>query len=155
MKILMGTCRHSMDGKNRIRIPNKFKAELAAGGESLHFVQFSEGCVAVMNDTVLQQKFGRFDDLDPSNEQLLEAMRFILSRVEDVEEDGQHRVTLSKSVRDAIGLDKDHTELITVGMVNYIEIWRADIREARQEGMTIQQAQTIAKENATATQQQK
>ena len=152
MKILMGSAHHSMDGKNRIRIPNKFKSEMTKGGEGLHFVQISDGCVAVMNDSVLEKKFCKFDDLDPSDEERLEAMRYILSRVEDIEEDGQGRITLSKSVREAIGADKEHTELVAIGMIDYIEIWRADIREERQKGMDTRTAQKIIMKKPAAVQ---
>lgn len=153
MKILTGTCLHSMDGKNRIRIPRKFKSELLASGGSLHFVQFSEGCIAVMNDEVLEKRFGKFDDLDPTDEEMLDAMRFLLSKVEDVEEDGQGRTVLSKSAREFIGVDKEHTELVSVGMVNYVEIWRADKYQERINDMTVKKAQTIAKRNKEKTEQ--
>ncbi len=153
MKILTGTCYHSMDGKNRIRIPRKFKSELLASGGSLHFVQFSEGCIAVMNDAVLEKRFGRFDDLDPTDEEMLDAMRYLLSKVEDVEEDGQGRTVLSKNMREFIGADKDNTELVSVGMVNYVEIWRADKYQERFKDMTVGKAQGIAKRNRVKTEQ--
>lgn len=152
MKILSGVCSHGVDGKNRIRIPNKFKSELTSGGESLHFVQYSEGCIAIMNDTVLRLRYGKFDDIDPTDEEKMEAIRFLLSGIEDVEEDTQGRITLPKSVRDVIGVDKDHTELVMVGMVNYVEIWRADIYAERQKKMTLAKAQLLAKGKEKASQ---
>lgn len=145
MKILTGACYHGMDGKNRIRIPSKFKSELTKDNEDLHFVQYSEGCIAVMNDSVLQKRFGRFDDLDPTDEDMLDAMRFIMSKIEDVEEDGQGRIVLSKNMRDFIGADKEHTELVTVGMINYVEIWTAEKYAEHLKDMSIQRAQQIAK----------
>lgn len=147
MKILTGTSLHSMDGKNRIRIPSKFKSELTKGDETLHFVQYTEGCITVMNDAVLEQRFGRFDNIDPTNEDMLDAMRCLMSKIEDVEEDGQGRIVLSKNMRDFIGADKDHTELITVGMINCVEIWRADKYQEKLGKMSISKAQQVVKEN--------
>ena len=70
-----------------------------------------------------------------------------MSKIEDVEEDGQGRITLSKNMRDFIGADKDHAELVTVGMINYIEIWTADKYQQKLENMSIQKAQQLAKAN--------
>lgn len=154
MKILTGACYHSMDGKNRIRIPSKFKAELAKGDETLHFVQYSEGCVAVMNDAVLMQRFGKFDDIDPTDEAMLDAMRFLMGKIEDIVEDGQGRILLSKNMRDFIGVDKDHTELVTIGMINYVEIWRADKYQEKLDGMSISKAQKLVKANKEKQQAQ-
>ena len=151
MKILTGACYHGMDGKNRIRIPSKFKSELTKDNEDLHFVQYSEGCIAVMNDSVLQKRFGKFDDLDPTDEDMLDAMRFIMSKVEDVEEDGQGRIVLSKNMREFIGADKEHTELVTVGMINYVEIWTAEKYAEHLKDMNIQKAQQIAKASQQKT----
>lgn len=145
MKILTGVCNHSMDAKNRIRIPSKFKSELVKDNEVLHFVQYSEGCIAVMNDSALEKRFGKFDDLDPTDEAMLDAMRFLMSKIEDVEEDPQGRIVLSKNMRDFIGADKEHTELVTVGMINFVEIWTAERYAEHLKGMTIAKAQQTAK----------
>lgn len=144
MKILTGVYYHGMDGKNRIRIPAKLKSELIGEGESLHFVQFSPDCIAVMNDSVLEKKFGKFDDMDPTDEEALNAMRRLMSSIEDVNEDEQGRIVLSKNMRDFIGADKDHADLVSVGMVNYVEIWTADKFKANMSDMTIGRAQKIA-----------
>lgn len=147
MKILTGACTHSMDGKNRIRIPSKFKAELTKGDETLHFVQNSEGCVAVMNDSALVQRFGKFDDLDPTDAEALDALRRLMSCIEDVEEDGQGRIVLSKNMRDFMGIDKEHTNLVTIGMINYVEIWRADKYYEKIGNMTVSKAQQLIRAN--------
>lgn len=144
MKVLTGVYYHGLDSKNRIRIPSKLKAELVGDGEGLHFVQYSPDCIAVMNDTVMEKRFGNFDDLDPTDEDTLNAMRFLMSRIEDVKEDEQGRVVLSKNMRDFIGVDKDNPELVSVGMVNYVEIWSAKKYQEKTKDMTIGKAQQLA-----------
>ena len=131
MAILNGACYHSMDAKNRIRIPSKLKAELLKDGGSLHFVQYSEGCITVMNDAVLEKRFGSFEDIDTLDDEVLDALRFILSKIEDVEEDSQGRTVLSKNMREYIGVDQEHAELVTAGVKDCLEIWRADKYQER------------------------
>lgn len=145
MNILLGTIPHSMDVKYRVRIPSKFKNELTEGGQKLHFVQLSDDCIAVMNDTGLKARFGAFEDVDFTDEDALEALREFSEKVEDIEEDSQGRITLSRTVREHIGADKEHTELVAIGMIGYIEIWSADRRKARREERSNSNADLQAK----------
>ncbi len=144
MKLLTGMAPHGMDAKNRIRIPAKFRAAFAKENEDLHFVFYSEGAIAIMTDSVLERRFGSYAEADATNEELLRAKRFFMSRVEDIEEDTQGRITLSKRVREYIGADKDHTELISVGMGDYVELWLLSRYEADQDPMSVSLANEIA-----------
>lgn len=124
---MTGKSTHTMDLKNRTRIPAKFRETLVAGGQGLHFVLYSKGCVAVMNDSVLEKRVtSMLDEVDNSDEELLAAKRRLMGSVEDIVEDTQYRLTIPRSVREHIGADKDHANLITVGMGDYIEIWTAE-----------------------------
>lgn len=146
MKFLTGKIAHSMDAKYRIRIPSKYKEALLEGEQSLHFVQYSSGGIAVMNDETLRRRLCCFDDVDPSDVEKVAAKRFIMSKVEDIEEDGQKRITLSKTVREYMGADKDHADLISVGMGDYLEIWVAEEYEKSIQGLSVQKAQqTLAR----------
>lgn len=140
MKTLTGTIAHNMDAKYRIRIPKKFKDEMTAGNEQLHFVRLGKGFIAVMNDTVLGETFGAFKNISVSDTRRTGAKRSISSGVFDVEEDTQGRTSLPKSVRDFIGADKDHTDLVAIGMGNYIEIWTQEAYDAEMESWTIEDA---------------
>lgn len=141
MKMLLGKAPHSMDAKNRIRIPKKFKEEMKAGNESLHFVPYSPDAIAIMNDTVLASLLGDLDKVDPADEDLLNAKRCLLNNIEDVEEDSQGRTTLPKTVREYIGADQEHSALIAVGMGNYIEIWVEEKYNEALKGWNTQKAQ--------------
>ncbi len=149
-KILTGTVTHSMDSKNRIRIPAKFKSELVANNEDLHFVQYSSGNIAIMTDSVLAKRFAALDDIDASDEEMLNRKRFLMSRVEDVEEDGQGRIKLPEMARKQIGADKDHTELICVGMGDFVEIWVLERYEAMMAGMTLKDTNRAIREKQNA-----
>lgn len=150
MKFLTGTALHNMDAKNRIRIPAKFKTEFSKENEGLHFVLYSEGTIAIMTDSVLAKSFCSYIDADASDVELLRAKRFFMSRVEDIEEDGQGRITLSKRVRDYIGADKDHTELISVGMGDYVELWLQSRYESDQCDMNVALAYEITNKKKAA-----
>ena len=155
MNVLLGSINHNMDSKYRIRIPSKFKSELTEGNQKLHFVQLSENCIAVMNDTGLKARFGDFADVDLTDSDTLEALRDFSEKVEDIEEDGQGRITLSKTVRDHIGADKDNTELVTIGMIGFIEIWTVKQRTAyksQKSAAEVQEKLSKAKKKAAAEQ---
>ncbi len=153
MKFMTGTALHNLDAKNRIRIPAKFREVFDREKEDLHFVFFSKGAISIMTDSVLARRFGAYMDADATNEKLLRAKRFFMSRVEDIEDDNQGRITLSKRVRDYIGADKDHTELITVGMGDYVELWLLSRYNEDQEGMDVSLASGIASETKSPKEQ--
>ncbi len=138
MGILFGRAEHVMDVKNRIRIPAKFRAELTGGDSNrkLYFVQFSDNCIALVDEKGLSERFGSFSDIDPMDEETLNALRTFSGMVEEYEEDAQGRVVLPKSVREHIGADKDHSDLVSVGMYSYLEIWTKENYDKVVKGQT-------------------
>ncbi len=138
MGVLFGRAEHTMDVKNRIRIPAKFRTELMGDDSSrkLYFVQFSDDCIALVDEQGLSARFGSFSDIDPMDEPTLNALRFFSGMVEEYEEDSQGRVVLPKSVREHIGADKNHCELVSVGMYSYLEIWTKEKYDKVVKGQT-------------------
>lgn len=119
MNFLTGKVYHQMDAKNRIRIPAKFKSAFPAG-EKLYFFQYNEGRIAIMPESVLSKKMSIFDDVDPGDEEQMNAMAALLSITEEVTEDVHGRTTLPKSVIAYAGLSGN---VVTVGMGSFIEVW--------------------------------
>lgn len=138
--MLSGKVAHQMDGKNRIRIPAKFRNAFPKG-EALYYVEYGTGCVSVMPESVLNQKLALFNEADPGDPEMMNAKRRILSSVEELSEDGQGRTQIPRPFRLYASLEKD---VITVGMGNYVEIWAAEKFETDVGSMSIQQANQVA-----------
>ncbi len=138
--MLSGKVVHQMDAKNRIRIPAKYKNAFP-DREKLYFVEYAPDCITVMPESVLSTKLASFDEVNPGDPDMMIAKRRILSSIDEVSEDGQGRTQIPKSFRDYAKLTKD---VVTVGMGNYVEIWSLEKFEEQMNGMSIQQANTLA-----------
>ena len=138
MKRLYGTYEHQLDDKNRIRIPAKFLSVFDKEYESqpLYFVIYTPGRIAIMPESVLDDKMAVLEKIVPLDEDALDAMDAqskILGTAEEVNKDGQGRVTLPKLLRKEVGIEKD---VVTVGMGDYVEIWAKEVRYARVDTMS-------------------
>ena len=111
MKYLTGTVEHALDGKNRIRIPKKFKD--AFEGEPLYFVRYTGGCIAVYPKSAIDERLETLKGIKSDNKDLLRAKRAILGAIQQVEEDTQGRTTLSAELRSYAGIEKN---VLTVAM---------------------------------------
>lgn len=138
MKLLSGQVSHTLDAKNRIRIPAKYKN--AFEGEALYFVSYADKCIFVLPESALQARLERFSSITTSEPEKLAAKRRILSQIEEVEEDSQGRTVLSQTLRTRAGITKD---VVTVGMGDFIEIWAKEKFLADEEEMPIAEAYEI------------
>lgn len=145
MKFVSGTASHQLDAKFRTRIPAKYRSAFPEN-ESLHFVLFSTGCVAIMCTSVMEKYLLSFSNIDPADEDAMRAKRYLYSRVEDVILDNQKRFMIPKSIREYAGLNKN---LISVGMGDYIEIWEEENYLQSVKDMSVAAANRVAKDYRT------
>ncbi len=143
MQFVSGKAYHQLDAKNRTRIPSKFRSAFPKG-EKLFFVKYTTGCIAIMCDSVMQQKLLSFGDVDPADEDTYDAKRYMYTVVDDLVEDGQGRFMIPREYREFAGLTKD---LVSVGMGDYIEIWDEESLETKLKGMSVATANRIKKEH--------
>lgn len=141
MQFVSGKAKHQLDAKNRTRIPAKFRNAFPQD-EKLFFVRYSSGCVAIMCESVMEAKLLSFGDVDPADEELYDAKRFMYTVVDDVVEDNQGRFMIPKEYREYANLTKD---LVSVGMGDHIEIWDEKTLEGKLGGMTVKEANQIKK----------
>ena len=115
--MLIGTYRHSLDSKNRMRIPSKFKSELGANciitkGTGVNLMLFSgDG---------FNSLYERLSSISIFDEEAQKPVRKFLSSAFDTEEDAQGRVLLPKELIAHAGITKN---LVFVGVGNRVEIW--------------------------------
>ena len=155
MKRLYGTYEHQLDDKNRIRIPAKFLSvfDKEYDSQPLYFVIYTPGRIAIMPESVLDEKMAVLENIVPLDEAAIGAMDAqskILGTAEEVNRDGQGRVIIPKLLRKEVQIEKD---VVTVGMGDYIEIWSKEVRYARVDSMSRveanQKAYTKARELAS------
>lgn len=123
--MLLGEYAHTIDDKNRLTLPAKFRESFAAGGVvtrgldgglNLYAKDEWEGLVA-----------GRFAELDPLLEEGRLMARYFFSGAAEAEPDKQGRIMLPATLIEHAGLGKD---VVVAGVYDHLEIWdRAAWRE--------------------------
>lgn len=119
-----GTYQNSIDSKNRMIIPAKYRDQL--GGKCMLTRGFDR-CLYIysMEDwDVLVEKIKK---LKQSDRDVRKFIREFFSNTEECHLDSQGRILIPQHLRDYAGISK---ELLTKGAMDKIEIWSADVLES-------------------------
>lgn len=135
MKYITGSVVHSLDGKNRIRIPKKMKDDFE--GEKLYLMRYTGGCIAVFPASALNERLEALKGIKSDNQPLLKAKRALLGAIEEVVEDQQGRTTLSAEMRSYAGITKN---VLTIGMGDYLEMWSPERYNAATDELSLEDA---------------
>ena len=125
--MLIGTYRHSMDSKKRMRIPSKFKSELGTNciitkGTGVNLMVFSgEG---------FQDLYEKLSNISIFDNDAQKPVRKFLSSAFEAEEDAQGRILLPKELALHAEITKN---IVFVGVGNRVEIWAEEIWDKMQE----------------------
>ena len=121
---------YSLDAKNRLNVPPKFRA---AFSEGIVLVEALEPCVALYTpdafDAFTEQVLAGRNPLSPEYRKL--TRRFV-GRSFDTELDAAGRVTLNQSLIEYARIDK---EVVVVGTLDHLEVWGRSAWHADQEGL--------------------
>lgn len=109
------TYNHTMDAKNRLFIPAKFREQL---GEEFVIFKGPEKCLYVYDKATFEEVSRQF-----INHPNRKVQRSFFSQVADTSADKQGRVTLSADQVEHAGLTKD---AVIIGAGQRIEIWAAE-----------------------------
>lgn len=112
-----GEFRHTIDGKGRIAVPARFRAELATGA---HVSRWMDNCLAIFPNQAWERLADRVGEQRYADAGARAFSRFLFSGAFDVELDGQGRVVLPAPLRDFAGLN---AEAVVVGSLDHIELW--------------------------------
>lgn len=114
-----GEYEHSVDAKNRIFVPAKFREEL---GESFMVVRSIRG--QVLKVYSLEAWSAYIDPIKAQERRLSEkALRYLHRNAAQVTPDSQGRILLSTALLDFAEIKK---EAVFVGCSDYCEIWSAE-----------------------------
>jgi len=115
--MFIGEYSHSVDPKNRLAVPSKFRGEL---GERLVVTRGLDKCLFVYPMKaweIIAQKFSAFPMGDPGTRSFA---RLMLAGATDVDVDKQGRILLPEYLREYAQLKKD---VVVAGLFDRIEIW--------------------------------
>jgi transcriptional regulator MraZ len=112
-----GTHEHTIDEKNRLTLPAKFRDGL--GGDVV-LVRGIDKTVDVYPRKNWEASVERITDLDSLTREAREMKRFVFSGATVVEVDKQGRVLVPPDLADHAGLGRD---VAVVGVHDHIEIW--------------------------------
>lgn len=116
--MLLGEHEHSIDDKNRITLPAKFRAVFAAG---VVLTRGMDGCLyAYRSEDWDHLVESRLAELDPLSKEGRRMQRFFFSGATEAELDKQGRVMLPAALIQHGGLGRN---VVIVGMRDRLEIW--------------------------------
>ncbi|MFA6867415.1 MAG: hypothetical protein WCR54_07865 [Clostridia bacterium] len=122
----LGVHKISLDEKNRIRIPSKFRAKL---NDDYLLCGGTNNCLFVLNGDDYENLFAEsFLDSKLNDEKVQESMRELCTLVQEPEEDSQGRFVLQNDLKDYANISK---KVVFIGLVNRIEIWPEEVYDAK------------------------
>jgi MraZ protein len=116
-----GHYEHSLDAKNRLSIPSRFRASFSDG---VVLAKDPETCVAVWtpssHEAIIERALG---GLNPMGSEYRKLSRFYQGNSFEVELDASGRVTLPPPLLTHAGIEK---ETVVVGVGDHLEVWGRD-----------------------------
>lgn len=112
-----GEYRHSIDGKGRLAVPARFRADLEGGAFVSRWI---DGCLAIFPRDAWDDLASRVASLPVSDAGARTFSRFIFSGAFEVDLDRQGRALVPAGLREFAGLESD---VVVVGARDHIELW--------------------------------
>ena len=117
--MFFGSYEHSLDGKNRIRIPANFKEGL---GENPSIAIGADGGLVIYPASTMRDITEKIKEKGIPQEKRA-AIRNFLANMFQVSEDAQGRFILNAMLRDVASIDKD---VVFVGVNDRVEVWSTE-----------------------------
>jgi MraZ protein len=125
-----GHFEHSLDAKNRLSIPARFRAAFS-GGTVL--AKDPEHCVAIWtpdtHEAIIERALG---ELNPMGSQYRKLSRFYQGNSFEIDLDASGRVTLPAPLLAHATIEK---EVVVVGVGDHLEVWGAERWRSEQEAL--------------------
>jgi transcriptional regulator MraZ len=118
--VFTGEYHHAVDGKGRIAVPSRFRAQLA--GEIV-VAQWLDSCLAIFPGQAWESLSGRVGGLPMTDPNARLLQRRLFAGAFETELDRQGRVLVPQSLRSWAGLE---TEAKVLGLQDHAEIWAPD-----------------------------
>ena len=114
-----GRFEHSLDAKNRLTVPAKFRAALSG---TVYVVRGADPCVSIYPEAVYAEMARQsVAGMNPLSAQARQARRFFYSQADEIELDGAGRVTLQP--RHLEHAQITGRETVIAGSGDCLEVW--------------------------------
>jgi MraZ protein len=123
--MLSGEYEHTLDEKNRLTLPARFRSRFADG---LVITRGIDDCLSVFTPDEFSQSIeSRLAKLDPLSRESRDMRRFYFSGTVEAVPDKQGRVMVPQALMQKVGIER---EVLVVGVLDHLEVWdRAAWRE--------------------------
>ena len=125
--MFMGEYRHSLDAKNRMIIPAKFRDEL---GNTFVVTKGLDGCLTVYTSSQWTKIIEKLEKLPTTKKEARQYVRYLTSKASECELDGQGRIQLPQVLVAAADIKK---KCVVVGAADHVEIWSEERWNAYEE----------------------
>jgi MraZ protein len=116
--MLLGEHEHTLDEKNRLTLPAKFRQEFKDG---VVLTRGMDGCLYAYTRTDWERLVDdRLRSLDTLNREARLMQRFFFSGAVEAELDKQGRVMVPNALTESAGLQR---EVVVAGVYDHLEIW--------------------------------
>ena len=116
--MLLGTHEHTLDDKNRLTLPARFRKAFVDG---IVVTRGMDGCLYAYTSTDWHRLVAeRLGTLDPLSKESRRMRRFFYSGAAEAELDGQGRVMIPAVLIEHAGLGRD---VVVAGVYDHLEIW--------------------------------
>ncbi|MBQ8288358.1 MAG: division/cell wall cluster transcriptional repressor MraZ [Clostridia bacterium] len=127
---MLGKHKHTIDAKNRIFLPAKYRDEL--GNDLVVAKSITGDCLRVYTSANWEKYEAKIRELPEIEAE--EASFWLTTNAEHVRVDDQGRIAILPDYRDYANLDK---EIVSCGRGEYMEIWNAKTFEDRQASVDV------------------
>ena len=117
-----GQAQHSIDDKNRVILPSKYRENL---GVSFFALCGGENCLYIYDEVGFREFEAKINALPDSDDGAL-LKRIIFENTERLSTDKQGRFVIPTALKDYAGLEKD---VLFLGVSKRIEVWEAKVYE--------------------------
>ncbi len=119
---------NSIDAKNRMIVPSKYRDEL---GYKCVLTKGIDQCLYVYPMNEWERFMKKLAALPSSDANARAFVRHFYANAVECEMDRQGRVTIPQELSDLAGIDRD---LVTVGILDKIEVWSREVWDDAKEG---------------------
>ena len=125
--MLIGTFRHQVDEKKRMRVPSRLKEALGVG---FIITKGTNGCLfAFSQDAFNAEVIEKTKNLSMFDAEVQKPLRILMSSAFESEEDNQGRILIPQELRTFASITK---KIVFVGVGSRVEIWAKESWEKYQ-----------------------
>lgn len=121
--MFIGEYAHTLDAKNRIIIPKKFRDEL---NSAFILTRGLDGCLTIYSDEQWTKIFAKLSTLPTTKKAARQYIHMLTSQASECVLDNQGRIQIPAFLAKAVNITKD---CIIVGVSDHVEIWDKDAWE--------------------------